>query len=139
MTRFEQPERANAPFRPSPTKARTGGGPPPPARRLSGHPAPPSYTRLPLLLPPGKGWRCPASPKLARRDAGGRLRGGPGGVSAGKASPRPGPAAPRYLSTRGRAPLPLLPLSQRVIRGISSCGSTKPLKIKLCRSPGILS
>lgn len=83
MTRFEQPERANAPFRPSPTKARTGGGPPPPARRLSGHPAPPSYTRLPLLLPPGKGWRCPASPKLARRDAGGRLRGGPWGGGLG--------------------------------------------------------
>lgn len=45
----------------------------------------------------------------------------------------------RRGATREAAPLGARPLSQRVIRGIGSCGSTKPLTIKLLTSPGILS
>lgn len=91
---------------------------------------------------PGRGASAAASPAGTSRSPHSGTRGALPGTAGLRRGLRAGGSArdqQRRGATREGAPLGALALSQRVIRGMSSYGSTKPLKIKLRTSPGILS
>lgn len=161
MTRFKQPGRAVAALGPRRGRREAGFFPAGPPGRSSGR----HGGRRPVPPGPDAGGRAatppaaPAAPRPAATGHGASASGHPPQATSPAPHTRlPRPILPGTASLRrgvracagvgdvgpcagpaARASLGALSLSQRLIRGISSYGSTNPLMIKLGTSPGILS